>query len=199
MQLSRRARILAVVTLVGALGLAGCGDDDDESQAASGDETTTTEATGSDEGDEEAEGEEVEVTGVDYAFNGIEPTVEVGTTFTFTNGSDEEPHELVLFHIPDSEKRSIQELLELPEEEAMKAVGAPVGVAVAPQPGEPGEVVDGELTIEKAGRYAAICFIPVGSTPEQAMEGPPEEGQEGEAPSGPPHFVRGMIEEFTAK
>lgn len=198
MQLSRRARILAALTLVGALGLTGCGDDD-ETPAASGDATTTTEATDTAEGDEEAEGEEVEVTGIDYAFERIPSNPELGTTFTFANGSENEPHELVLFHIPDSEERSIQELLELPEEEAIKAVGARVGVAFAAQPGEPGEVVEGDLTLDKAGRYAAICFISVGSTPEQAMEGPPQEGAEGEQPSGPPHFAEGMLEEFTVE
>ena len=184
----KSARAIVALALAGSLTLAACGDDDDE-PAASGDVTTST--TEEETTTTEPEGETVEVTGVDYAFEGIDPEVAVGTEFTFTN-EGEEAHELVLMKINDGETRPIQELLELPEEEAMQAVTMK-GVAVA-APGEDGEVVDGELVADEAGNYVAICFIPVGTT--EMPEGPPAEGEE---PSGPPHFTRGMLTEFTVQ
>ncbi|MEJ7722307.1 MAG: hypothetical protein WKF58_18585 [Ilumatobacteraceae bacterium] len=56
-------------------------------------------------------------------------------------------------------------------------------------PGETGHTVV-DLT---AGDYLAICFIPVGTTPEKMSE---MEGQEG-PPEGKPHFLEGMQLEFT--
>jgi len=194
MHLSRRARLLAAVALVGIFGLSACGDDD-EQPAASGEENTTTSAAeASSEG-----GETIEVTGVDYAFEGIPTTVEAGTEFTFRNGSDKEAHELVLVKVKEGETRSAQELLELPEEESEKLVEFQ-GVAVAPEPGGEGRVVDGELVVKDPGRYLALCFIQVGSDPaklQEAMENP-EGGPPAEDPdAGPPHFVQGMVQEFT--
>ena len=192
MHLSRRARVLAAVTLVGSLGLAACGDDDDP-PASSGDENTTTTAG--------AEAETIEVTGIDYAFEGIPTTVEAGTEFTFTNGSEKEAHEMVLVKIKDGETRSVQELLELPEEESEKVTEFK-GVAVAPEPGGEGQVVDGELVADVPGRYVALCFIQVGADPvklQEAMENP-EAGPPAEDPNaGPPHFVQGMVQEFTVE
>lgn len=187
MHLNRRTRVAAALILAGSLGLAACGDDDD-APAKSGDPTTST----SEETPTTEAAATIEVTGIDYAFEGLPSEIEAGTELTFTNGSEKEPHELVLFHIPDDEDRSVDELLALPEEEAQAAVGDPVGVAVAAQPGEPGEVVEGELVVEEPGRYVALCFLPVGSTPE-SME------DENAQPSGPPHFTQGMRTEFTVE
>ena len=194
MHLSRRARVLAAVVLVGTLGLSACGDDDDE-PASSGDENTTTSAA-----EAPADGgETIEVTGVDYAFQGIPQEVEAGTEFTFTNGSDKEAHELVLVKIKDGETRSLQELLELPEEESEKVTEFK-GVSVAPEPGGDGTVVDGKLVADTPGRYAALCFIQVGADPQKMMDAMehPEDGPPAEDPNaGPPHFTRGMVQEFT--
>ena len=194
MHLSRRARVLAAVALVGTLGLSACGDDDDQ-PAASGEENTTTSA-----GEAPAEGgETIEVTGIDYAFEGIPTTVEAGTEFTFKNGSDKEAHELALVKVKDGETRSAQELLELPEEESEKLVEFQ-GVSVAPEPGGEGTVVDGELVVKAPGRYIALCFIQVGADPQKLMEAMehPEDGPPAEDPNaGPPHFTRGMVQEFT--
>lgn len=186
---TRRARALIALVLVGGLGLAACGDDS-ESPAASGDaiesedESTTTSTETSEE-----EAETVEVTGIEYGFQGLEGELAAGTELTFTNGG-KEVHELILMRINDDETRSIEELLALPEEEAQQSVTMK-GVAVA-GPGEDGQVVEGELVADEAGRYAAICFIPVGTT--EMPDGPPQEGAE---PSGPPHFTQGMVTEIT--
>ena len=196
MHLSRRARVLAAVALVGTLGLSACGDDDDE-PASSGDENTTTSAAEAPAED----GEAVEVKGVDYAFQGLPKEVPAGTEFTFTNASDKEAHEMVLFKLPEGETRPLEELLALPEEEAGKVTGPPIAVSVAAMPGSEGEMALGEsLTVEEPGRYIALCGIPVGADPEkmaEAMEhpedGPPPAGEN----DGPPHFTQGMVQEFT--
>jgi plastocyanin len=190
-QHTRRSRALIALGLAAAVSLAACGSDD-ETPAASGDpteseeETTTTEAPAE---DDEAEGETLEVTGVEYAFEGLDAEVEAGTELTFTNGG-KEVHELILMRINDDETRSVEELLQLPEEEAMQSVTM-MGVSVA-APGEDGEIMEGDLTVADAGRYAAICFIPVGTT--EMPEGPPAEGE-----GGPPHFTQGMVQEFTVQ
>jgi hypothetical protein len=45
------------------------------------------------------------------------------------------------------------------------------------------------------GRYAMVCFIPVGFTPEVAAEA----AASGTEPEGAPHFTEGMIAEFTVE
>lgn len=141
----------------------------------------------------------IEVTGTDYAFEGVPDTVAPGTEFMFTNGSDAEVHELLLFQIPEGEQRSLDELLALPDAEAEAIVGEPLGVAVA-MPGEDGTVVEGALVVEQPGRYVMLCFIPVGADPEvfrAAMEDP--SAQPPEVEGGPPHVAQGMSAEFTVE
>src|SRR5690606_14356274 len=108
-------------------------------------EPTETEAPTETASPEAPSAEAIEVTGVDYAFEGVPETVEPGTSFTFRNDSAVEVHELILFQIPEGEERSLDELLALPEEEANAIVGEPLGVSVA-LPGEEGESMMGELT-----------------------------------------------------
>ena len=126
--------------------------------------------------------EQVDVSAVDYAFEGIPESLDAGpTSFEFTNDSEKEFHELVLFRKNDGVTESVAELLELPEEEAMEKVTVKGGTFAAPGDGDP-------LVVElDAGEYAAVCFVPVGAT---------EENQEG---TGPPHFVQGMVHEFTVE
>lgn len=184
---TRRSRAVIALGMAGMLTLAGCGGGDEET-ASSGD-ASQTEAMATDGPD--AAGETVEVTGVEYEFEGLPATMSSGTELTFTNGG-EEAHELVLLKIADDEERSAQELLALPQEEA-QTLTQMKGVAVAP-PGGDGRVVEGALVVDEPGRYMAICFIPVGTT--EMPEGPPEEG---EAPGGPPHFTRGMFAEVSVE
>jgi plastocyanin len=145
-----------------------------------------------------AVGGTIEVTGVDYGYSGVPELVESGAELTFVNDSSGEVHEIVLMKIADGEERSIQELLELPEEES-ESLAEFQGVLVA-LPGENGANPEGEgdsITVTEAGRYALICFIPQGADPavvEEAMagggEGPPDMGD------GTPHAFLGMVAEF---
>ena len=161
--------------------------------------TETTESTATATGTTAAEGETVEITGVDYAFEGVPETAEVGTELTFTNASEVEAHEMLMFQLPEGETRTVEELLALPETEAQEIVGPPIGVAVA-LPGEDGEVVEGELVAAEAGRYVLLCFIPTGADPEaiaEAMQNPTGEAPQVEG--GPPHAAQGMYAEFTVE
>ena len=123
----------------------------------------------------ECDFEQVDVTLADYAFEGLPETIEAGTyAFALTNSSDVEDHEMAMVRKADGVTQPIEEILELPEEEAESMVEF-IGAGFAPPGGEGSALV--ELT---PGDYAVLCFIPVGG------------GEE-----GPPHFTQGMVAEFT--
>ena len=140
----------------------------------------------------------IEVIAADYRFEGLPDTIEAGTRLSVEN-EGREPHELVAMRIPDSETRSVEELLALPQEELFAVFGGepePATVILA-APGEtdtPGPVV-GDGTLSEPGRYAILCFIPVGSDPsvlDPEAEGPPQS-------DAPPHAVHGMWDEVTVE
>lgn len=158
-----------------------------------------------------------DVTAVDYAYEGLPATLEAGpTAFAFSN-EGEEVHEMILFRLNDDTEESVEELLQLPEEESQSKI-AFTGAAFGPPGAEDTAFVDLE-----AGRYAVVCFIPTGATSMEVLEaaGPPpgeesdeaapgegasEEGGPSEDASeadgapgaelGPPHFTQGMLAEF---
>jgi hypothetical protein len=121
------------------------------------------------------------VTATNYAFTGLPDELPAGpTSFELTNDADE-VHELVLLRKDDGVTQSAEELLAMPEEEAMDLatmVGSP---AFAP----PGDTAHTVKDLEP-GDYIAVCFIPTGMT---ALDGPP--------PDGPPHAMNGMVAELT--
>ncbi len=114
-----------------------------------------------------------DVTAVDYAYRGVTDTVGTGPRSFEMKNEGKEPHELVILRINDNVTDSLQKLLDLPREQVAVRV-TNVGSASA-KPGEQAFVV-ADLT---PGRYAMVCFIPVGGGSE-----------------GPPHFTRGMQAEF---
>jgi hypothetical protein len=127
------------------------------------------------------------VTAVEYAFDADLEGVGAGyNTISFQNDGNEF-HEMALMRINDDTTEDLQELLQLPEEEAMAKVTM-TGGAFA----EPGatDTVFVDLT---PGRYAIVCFLPVGATPDniEALESGEFEGA--------PHFTQGMIQEFTVE
>jgi hypothetical protein len=123
----------------------------------------------------------VAVDAADYSFAGLPDQMDAGVvSFELTNGGTE-VHEMVLLRKNDGVTESFDELLALPEEEAMEKVTM-VGLAGPVPPGEPAyAVVDLD-----AGEYMAVCFIPVGTL---SFDGPP--------PEGPPHMMQGMVHQLT--
>lgn len=188
-------RLLVLAVLL-TMPLAACGGGDED---AATDTETTAPPTPAD--DEAPPAETVEVAGVDYAFEGVPDTVQAGTALTFTNASEAEFHEMVVMRIDDDETRTVEELLQIPEEEA-ETVTEFVGVQVAP-PGEDGTsppgAPQGPVVLEETGRYALLCFIPTGADPQAIVQALEEGGTEGppDVEGGPPHFTQGMAAEVT--
>lgn len=189
-----------------ALLVAGCGDDDenDDVGAAAEGETTssaTAEEVEDEEQSEPAEGEEaaapVEVTAVDYEFQGLPDSAAAGTVLSIVNESEAELHELVVFRLDDEEERSVEELLALPEGEFDP--GMPTAVLLA-APGAEQITAVGDGTLSEPGRYAVICAIPTGADPAAYMEAA-QESQAGppQVEGGPPHFTQGMYAELTVE
>jgi hypothetical protein len=123
--------------------------------------------------------ETVDVTGVDFAYEGVPETIEAGTVaFAFENAAEKEDHMMGIIKKADGVDLTWQELLELPEEESESQVEFK-GEAFAPA----GESSTALAELDP-GEYAMICFIPVGSP---------------ETEDGPPHFTQGMLQEFTVE
>lgn len=122
--------------------------------------------------------EVLEVSGIDYGFEGIPDEIDAGrVAIRFTNDTThDEAHEMVLFRRNDGVDDPIEDLLALPEEEIFSKV-AMAGVVFADAPGSEATTM---LDLEP-GSYVALCFIPTGG------------GED-----GPPHFISGMVAEFDA-
>lgn len=200
----RKLAALLMATLL-TISLAACGDDDDDDTAVGADDTSeTTEAEGDDGEDHDMGDDEVgnpcapdapddalppadepldgataiTVTAKDYEFEGADALTAGGMFSVTLENEGTELHEMMVQIIDPSETRSIEEMMQ--SEEPPDTV-SPVGFGMA-CPGE-STVFDADLT--KPGRYVALCFIPVGMTPEATSE-----------PEGPPHATQGMVFEF---
>ncbi|MFN2588512.1 MAG: hypothetical protein ABR613_10405 [Actinomycetota bacterium] len=126
--------------------------------------------------------ESVDVTAVDYAFEGVPETLPSGfVTFGFTNGGDE-VHEMIMVRYKDA-SLTIDDLMKLSDKEAEEKL-----VFLGASFGPPG-AEDTETKELVPGKYALVCFVPVGSTSEKAAE----------KADGPPHVARGMSAEFTVE
>ena len=128
----------------------------------------------------------------EYAFGGFPAELPAGPTIISLENIGEEVHEVVIMRINDDVTQSVQEILELPEEESAE-MATEQAFAFA-FPGAVGETV----TDFTPGRYVALCFLPENADPEfiAQMAGPESTEPEG-ANFGPPHFTLGMIHEFT--
>jgi hypothetical protein len=205
-------RKLASLLMIAAmtLGVAACGDDDDDDVAASGDTEEPSGSASEDMADEDmAEGDEgdhpeeegnpcgpdapddalppaeepadgateVTITARDYEFEGAE-ALEAGGTFAITlENEGTELHEFALVRLADDEERPAEEIIASGEEPEMTDVA--FGIAC------PGDSTTFNAEISEPGRYVAVCFVPVGTTPEATEE-----------PEGPPHAAEGMFFEF---
>lgn len=147
----------------------------------------------------------IEVTGSEYAFEGVPALVAPGAELTFSVPADaEEVHEMVVIRIPASETRTLEELLELPEEETADFPFQGVLIAVPGEDGVSPEDQSTSITVTDPGRYAVLCFLPQGLDQETfeaatadagdaAAEGPPP------FPEGTPHAFLGMVAELTVE
>jgi hypothetical protein len=127
--------------------------------------------------------ETLDVTATNYQFDGFSETVPAGTTvLNFTNDGTEF-HEVILVQIAEGEERSLEELMALPEEES-DALVTEKGFVFSP----PGAQTYTTADLDP-GRYVAICFVPVGATPEALASGAALNDEDG-------HFMHGMVTEF---
>jgi len=186
--LHRTGAGLLALALAG--GLAACGDDNTkDSTPEATEESTTTEAPG--------EAGTVEVTAVDYAFEGLPDSVAAGTKLTLTNSSTAEIHELRAFLLPDGEERSADELIVLPDSELEQLIpqGPPTAELLAPPNG--GEMIleVGDGTLADPGRYLMVCTVPTGADPDAVLNAAAREV----VPGGPLHFTKGMYAELTVE
>lgn len=143
----------------------------------------------------------VEVTAVDFSFQGLPDRIPAGTRLTLRNDAPRELHELVAFRLPDDEPRSVEELLALPEAElgAVLGAGPPHTVLLAPPDGGQVPAV-GDGTLDEPGRYMVMCSIPTGVDPATYLAAAAASG--GGPPlveGGPPHFVHGMAAELVVE
>lgn len=129
----------------------------------------------------------VDVTAKDYSYEGMPHDLSAGKAVISLTNAGTEFHEMMFVRVNDGVTLTTDELLNLPEDEAMTKIEMKGGVFA--MPGE-----DAYSTVDlDAGRYLVVCFIPVGLTPEAAAAA--ETG--GEVPEGPPHFTQGMVHEIT--
>ena len=135
------------------------------------------------------EGEPVTVNAREYAFEGLPGTLDAGPySFTVANQGSE-VHELQLFRVEDAAPSSA-ELQSMPDNDLLELLER-VGAASADP--DDNATFDAEL---ESGRYLAVCFVPVGTTPDEGHEGHEMEGEAHEL--GPDaHFRKGMSAELT--
>lgn len=107
----------------------------------------------------------VGVTGVEYAFQGLPESVEVGSEITFTN-EGAELHEIVIVRVADGVEQSFEELMAMDAEgRDPMAEGLVEMVGAGPLLALPGETAEGSLVLDKPGEHVALCFIPQGADP----------------------------------
>lgn len=128
-----------------------------------------------------------EIVAVEYEFQDVPDSIEAGDVGIRLQNDGEEVHELVVFRIDDDEDRPIEELIELPDSEVEDVIEF-AGFTFA-APGESSALV---ADLDDPGRYAIVCFVPVGTTSA-------EDFQEGGEDSGPPHVAEGMYAEFEVR
>ncbi len=126
------------------------------------------------------------VTATEYAFDGLPQEIPAGPAVITLENSGQEFHEILLLKINDGVTETADELLALPQRRLMRKGEFAAG-AFAPNGATSYTVTD-----LQPGRHIAVCFLPIGATPE-AMEEMEHGGSELETP---PHFTAGMVQEF---
>lgn len=191
-----RPRTLAALLLAGVVVTATCGDVDTVDKAStptvaqqdvnpcSPDATPEETAL---EGGPPVEGATIhDIRAVEYRFDGVPETITAGPHGFRLIGAGEELHELALVRVGDD--RPIDDLLNLPEPEQQTAIPYLGGVTACP--GTTSEPLGAEL---EPGRYALLCFVPVGTTPDLRGDDLLE------AYEHAPHYTEGMIAEIVVE
>ena len=132
---------------------------------------------------------DITVTAVDFGYEGVPAEVPSGTTLGLTN-TGQEVHEMVVVRKLPTTTQSFQELLALPQDEALGLV-QDIGFAFA----EPGQTAAEVVTTGEPGAYMMVCFIPAGTTSLPSMD--PNASEAPSLGTGAPHFTLGMTKEFT--
>lgn len=117
--------------------------------------------------------QEVAVTAIDYAFEGVPETLEAGETTFVMQNDGEVRHELSFGKLLGD--LSIEEVVQLPESQLGQEIER---MREGIRPIEAGAT--GEVTIDlEPGRYGYVCFVAEGT--------------------GRPHAFEGMVGEFTVE
>jgi hypothetical protein len=122
------------------------------------------------------------VKGIDYAFDGLNPTFSPGQTQFKLQNTGKEVHEMQILKLKPGVKQSFAQVLKLPQNKAQALVDQVAGADAVPA-GQ-SSYASANLT---PGQYIAICFIPQGTT---SLQKPGK---------GKPHFLLGMQKQFTVK
>jgi hypothetical protein len=133
-------------------------------------------------------GPAITVVATEYHFGGLPTTVPVGTTLSLSN-QGKELHELQVFRRNDGVTQSFEELLQLPQDQALQLV-TPVGGLFA----TPGGSAEGTIPLSQEGDYIALCFVPQGMT---ELPADPNASLDPALASATPHFMLGMVQTFT--
>ena len=129
---------------------------------------------------DECADDNIAVLASEYKFDGIPSEVDAGVVAATFENKGAEMHEIIVLRKKDGVEESFDDILAKDQEEAEKFVDISFGAF-----GPPGATSTALFDMRKGGEYVAVCFIPVGSTPDN------------EDAEGPPHFTQGMKTEFT--
>ena len=140
------------------------------------------------------------VTASDYRFENLPRSVQAGTTLKLRNESTTELHEMVLFRLPDDEKRAVEDLVRLPEDELLAVFSGEAAMVLLAPPNRGDQIAavgTGKLT--ERGRYAVLCFVPTGADPGAFLEAAATSDGPPQVAGGPPHLAHGMFAEIIVK
>ncbi len=119
------------------------------------------------------------MTGIEYEFQGLPKTLPAGNVAIKFTDTGAEFHELGIARIKS--KDSVKKILGLSEKEQAKKIEE-IGGTFAMQ----GQTTYTIADLSKPGRYGVVCFLPVGSTSEQAAE-------QAEKKHAKAHWQEGML------
>jgi hypothetical protein len=133
------------------------------------------------------------VTMADYSFEGIPARLGKGVVAFSLRNQGTELHEFTVGRLKGD--ATLDDVLNLPADASEKQLGK----LIQPVPGGgfafPGQSDVALIDLKESGKYVALCFIPVGTTPEAAAE----EEAGGSEPGGAPHYHEGMAVQFNVK